>query len=62
MLSELALKDFKQIYQDEFGVEMADEEATGLAINLLNLFNHIHRPVKKDWLLQFEEAYKNKNV
>ena len=50
MLSEAALQEFKKIWLEETGEEISDERATELGINLLTLFHHIYRPVKKDWL------------
>lgn len=35
---EEALKEFRQIYKDEFGVDLPDGEAVELASGLLNLF------------------------
>lgn len=55
MLSEAALRDFKQIWLEEFGEEISDERAAELGINLLTLFDHIYRPVKKSWLEEFPE-------
>lgn len=50
MVSEKALKDFIVIYKEEFGVELEEEKALEMAINLLNFFNNIYRPIKKAWL------------
>jgi len=50
MLSENALNEFKKIWFEEFGEEISDEKAAELAINLLTFFDHIYRPVKKEWL------------
>ena len=50
MISETALQAFKKTYLDEFGEEISDEEAVKLGTNLLTLFNHIFRPIKKEWL------------
>lgn len=50
MISETALKAFKKLYVEEFGEEISDEQAMELGTNLLTLFHHIYRPVKKDWL------------
>jgi len=60
MLSEAALKEFKQLYLEEFGEEIDDAKATELAINLLTLFDHIYRPLKKEWLSEEELAELNK--
>ncbi|MCX6760448.1 MAG: hypothetical protein NTW46_03860 [Candidatus Nealsonbacteria bacterium] len=49
MISEAALQSFKKLHQEEFKEEISDEQAMELATNLLTLFNHIYRPVKKEW-------------
>lgn len=49
MLSEAALQEFKKIYQEEYGEEISDEQAQELGLNLLTVFSHIYRPVKKEW-------------
>jgi len=65
MLSEAALKEFKQLYLEEFGKEISDEKATELGINLLTLFQNIYRPVKKEWaeklVEKIKQKYKNHN-
>jgi len=50
MISETALQEFKKLYVEEFGEEISDEQAMELGTSLLTLFDHIYRPVKKDWL------------
>ena len=50
MMSEAALQEFKQIWREEHGEEISDEQAMELGTNLLTLFHHIYRPVKKEWL------------
>jgi hypothetical protein len=50
MLSETALKEFKQIYFAEYGTELSDSEAADLAINYLTFMNAICRPIKREWL------------
>lgn len=50
MISETAIQEFKKLYVEEFGEEIADEQAVELGTNLLTFFHHIYRPVKKDWL------------
>lgn len=62
MLSDKALKEFKEIWQKQFGEEISDERAVELGINLLNLFDHIYRPVQREWmeeLLKIEDQEKN---
>ena len=62
MLSEAALQSFKKLYLEEFGEEISDEQATELGTNLLTLFKHIYRPLKKEWADEVSEDNKpNKN-
>lgn len=44
MLSEQAIKEFKEIYLKEEGVALSDEEATKKATNMLNLFKTLSKP------------------
>ena len=60
MLSDIALQEFKQLYLEEFGEEIDDAKAAELAINLLTLFDHIYRPLKREWLSEEEIAELNK--
>lgn len=55
MISEAALQEFKKIWLEEYGEEISDEKAAELGINLLTLFDHIYRPVKKSWLDNMNE-------
>jgi hypothetical protein len=50
MISETALRDFKEIYSQEFGEEISDKQATELGVNFLTIFDKVYRPVKKSWL------------
>lgn len=52
MISSDAIKSFQELYLQEYGEEISDEEAIQLGINLLTLMNRIYRPVKKEWLNQ----------
>ncbi len=64
MISETALQAFKKTYLEEFGEEISDQKAMELSTNLLTLFDHIYRPIKKEWLEavpdEKEVAIKNK--
>lgn len=59
MISDTALQEFKKIYVDEFGEEISDEQAMELGANLLTLFHHIYRPVKKDWMSAVSDEEKD---
>lgn len=58
MLSGAALRELKKLYLEEFGEEISDEKALELGTSLLNLFDHIYRPVKKDWLGSVSDSEK----
>lgn len=55
MLSKKALEEFKTIWRKQFGEDISDEKATEEGSNLLNLFNVIYRPIKKEWLKDDED-------
>ncbi len=54
MLSHQATEEFKQIFQEEFGVCVSDEYAVEQGTNLLALMNHVYRPVTQAWNDEFE--------
>ena len=62
MLSDKALEEFKEIWFKQYGEEISDERAVELGINLLNLFDHIYRPVPREWMdeLLAKEAMEQK--
>lgn len=45
MLSQKAIEEFKEIHLKETGEELSDADAKKEAIQLLTLFNYIHRPL-----------------
>lgn len=55
MLSDKALKEFKQIWKEQYGVEPTDAEATESAIKLLTLMNAVYRPIKKEWQDEYNQ-------
>ena len=50
MLPQDAINEFKQIYQDEYGVELSDQEASERAYKFLRLFKMIYQPIPDKWL------------
>jgi hypothetical protein len=46
-LSKQAIDEFKAIYKEEFGENIDDKKAYELAVDLLNLFKIIYRPIPK---------------
>jgi hypothetical protein len=59
MISDEALLEFKQIWVDEFGEEISDEVATEEAINLLTMFDAVYRPIKQEWITEYEDENAN---
>ena len=47
-LSKRAIKEFKEIYEKEFGEPISDEKAQELGQNLISLFKIIYRPIPED--------------
>ena len=54
MISDAALKEFKAIWQEEFKQDISDEAAMEEATQLLTLFDAIYRPIKKEWVKQYD--------
>jgi hypothetical protein len=50
MISEKALKEFKEIWKEEYGEEITNKYALDRAINVLTFFKNIYRPIEKNWL------------
>jgi hypothetical protein len=49
MISEKALKEFKELWLKETGDEIDDRKALAEATRLLIFFNAIYRPIPKEW-------------
>ena len=47
-LSKRAIKEFKEIYEKEFGETISDQKAQELGQNLISLFKIIYRPIPVD--------------
>ena len=58
MISEVALKEFRQIWKEELGEDLPEDLAVKEAISLLTFFDHIYRPVKKSWLKAISDKKK----
>ncbi len=54
MLSKQAIKEFQDIYEEEFGEKIDDQTALELGVNLLTFLNNIYKPIKKKWLKEYE--------
>lgn len=55
MISDIALKEFKEIWREEFQEEISDEQAMIEATQLLTLFDAIYKPIKKVWAEELEQ-------
>ena len=55
MISDKALQEFKEIWKEEIGSEISDEQAMEEATQLLTLFDAIYRPIKKEWAKQYDD-------
>jgi len=54
MISDKALQEFKEIWKEEIGTEISDEQAMEEATQLLTLFDAIYRPIKKEWVNELD--------
>lgn len=55
MLSKQALDEYREIYRAEHGDVPSDEILAEEAIKLLTVFDYVYRPIKKEWLHDFEQ-------
>ena len=58
MISDKALQEYKEIYKKKFGTDIDDATAMEQATNLLTLVNAVYRPIKKEWLEEYESKNK----
>jgi len=54
MISDAALKEFHEIWREEIGSKISDEQAMEEATQLLMLFDVIYRPIKKAWAKEYD--------
>jgi hypothetical protein len=59
MISGTALHDFKAVWRSEFGEDISDETAMDEATNLLSIFSAIYRPIKQEWIDEYENGNQN---
>ena len=57
MISDTALREFKQIWLAEFGEDVSDEIAVGEAVNLLTMLDVVYRPIKQSDIDNYENEY-----
>lgn len=59
MISDEALLEFKRIWADEFEEEISDEVAMEEAVNFLTMFDAVYRPIKQEWIDEYEDENAN---
>lgn len=55
MISDAALNEFREIWRKEIGTEISDEQAMEEATQLLTLLDAVYRPIKKEWVKQYDD-------
>ena len=55
-LSTKAIEEFKGIYQKKFGINLSDDEANKLGVELLKFFKLVYKPIPKN---EYERLHKN---
>jgi hypothetical protein len=61
MLSKKALEEFRVIWRKQFGEDISDEKATEEGINLLTMMDAIYRPVRKQWVDDYDAGKHRQN-
>lgn len=59
-LSKETIEEFKEIYREELGEEISDQEAYEEASNLIQLFKIIYRPIPKNKIKEFNKFCKKR--
>ncbi|MFZ5534609.1 MAG: hypothetical protein ACOY3M_00415 [Patescibacteria group bacterium] len=52
-LSLKAISEFKQIYKNQFGVDLTEDEANTKGLELLGFFQYLSKPIPKENELYF---------
>jgi len=55
MLSKHAFEEYKEIHREETGEVLSDDALFNEATNLLTLLDRVYRPIKKEWLKEYEQ-------
>jgi hypothetical protein len=50
-LTKEDINKYKEIYRQEFGEDISDQEAFEQATNLINMMRVVYRPIKKSWFM-----------
>lgn len=62
MLSTQTIEKYREIYRNEFGVEISIENAAESAQRLLNLARIVLQPMPTSWLERYNQMLKEKNL
>ena len=57
MISDKALQEYKEIYKEKFGKDIDDVTAMEQATSLLTLMNAVYRPIKKEWIEEYNKKH-----
>jgi len=55
MISKHAFEEYKEIHREETGEVLSDDVLFNEATNLLALLDRVYRPIKKEWLQEYEQ-------
>lgn len=59
MISDAALREFKEVWHAEFGQDIPDDVAMDEAVALLTMFDAVYRPIKQEWIAEYENEHPN---
>lgn len=57
MISDAALREFKEVWLHDYGFEIPDEVAIEEAVALLTAMAETYRPIKQEWIDEYENQY-----
>lgn len=61
MISQQTLQKFKEIFEKEIGPMPDEQVLLDSACDLLTLFDNTYRPIKKEWVEEFNNQTQDKN-
>lgn len=57
MISDAALREFKEVWLAEFGFPLPDDVAVEEAVALLTMMDKVYRPLKQEEVDAYENEY-----
>lgn len=57
MISQQAITEFMEIWRDEIGASISQDQAAEQAVALLSIYRTIYKPIKKAW--EYENGNKH---